>query len=213
MPYLLLCGLQSRIKGAFLRVYRPAVGIAALAPRKIKVSKCGGSVMRSRRIAFGRAALLALVLLLLAVVAVPGAGAAPAAPVRPFQATFTIHNVSQTFPDPLHILEQQAGSGNATHLGLSGFSDSQAVDLSTFPTTGCALVTNSGTLSAANGDELFFAQNGPACRQPDGSLSGHFVFTFTGGTGRFQGATGGGTVDGNNVNGVITENWTGTISF
>jgi len=169
--------------------------------------------MRSRRIAFGRVGLLALVVLLLAVVAVPGAGAAPAAPVRPFQATFTIHNVSQTFPDPLHILEQQAGSGNATHLGLSGFSDSQSVDLSTFPTTGCALVTNSGTLTAANGDELFFTQNGTVCLQQDGTLPGHFALTLTGGTGRFQGATGSGTVDGVNANGVITEVWAGTISY
>jgi hypothetical protein len=170
--------------------------------------------MRSKRTAFGRAAMLALVVLLLAVVAVPGAGAAPAAPVRPFGATFTFQNLQYTKIDTLHFLEKQGGSGVATHLGFTSLSLIIAVDKTPYPTTACVAVNGRGTLVAANGDELFFTKIGTVCPQGD-LLPGNFVYSFVGGTGRFQGVTGSGTASGVNdpTTGVITENWKGAISY
>jgi hypothetical protein len=143
----------------------------------------------------------------------PAAQPAKVAGPRPFEARFDEHVVSRTDIDPQHFREQQAGSGTATHLGQTSLSASLEVDETPFPTTGCVSVSFTGTLVAANGDELRFTKTGSVCPQKDGSLPGHFQFSFTGGTGRFQGATGSGTVEGNNVNGAIVETWTGTISF
>ncbi len=61
--------------------------------------------------------------------------------------------------------------GEATHVGRY----ENAMTLQYFPQDH---VTGSGTLTAANGDKLFW-------------IRADHVFTFTGGTGRFAGATGG----------------------
>lgn len=63
--------------------------------------------------------------------------------------------------------------GEATHIGRYS---NRAEVLSYNTVTG--MITGSGTLTAANGDQLFWERN-------------DHVFTFTGGTGRFEEAEGG----------------------
>jgi len=72
------------------------------------------------------------------------------------------------------------GQGQATHLGRFTVSADVAVDVA----TGIPLGT--WTLTAANGDTLFLAMTGSGIDP----THGFGAFTATGGTGRFQGATG-----------------------
>src|SRR5207245_11155320 len=88
------------------------------------------------------------------------------------------------------------GAGLATHLGAStDVNEAGTVDFSTSP---CATVDSPlATLFGANGDTITTILSGFGC--PTGVfgqdvLSG--TFTMTGGTGRFAGATGGGTLFG-----------------
>jgi hypothetical protein len=72
-----------------------------------------------------------------------------------------------------------------------------------------------GTFTAANGDELYFATSGAVLPSPhpDFTFEFHDTFSITGGTGRFEGASGGGTVDGFNAQGVNYHDWQGTLTF
>jgi hypothetical protein len=151
----------------------------------------------------------------LAAFATPSVVAADAAPVRPFQADFTVRVLEVIQfdpPDPLRWMEEQGGSGNATHMGLSNLSHSLVVDLHQV-SNGCFPLTGTGTLVAANGDKLFLTRTGVVCPQPDGTIPGDLPYTITGGTGRFEGATGSGIVHGVFYNGVITERYEGMISY
>ena len=86
-------------------------------------------------------------------------------------------------------------------------------------------VTGTGTLVAANGDELFGIQNGGGVNAADGTSTGTYVFTITGGTGRFANATGSFTdtyathtpistsPDGTIISGPITSTFKGNINL
>ncbi len=85
------------------------------------------------------------------------------------------------------------GVGLASHLGRSVEVDNTSqIDFSTTP---CATLTNPlTTLHAANGDVVDYTATGHVCStgvQGQSTLSG--TYTVTGGTGRFEGASGGGT--------------------
>ena len=68
------------------------------------------------------------------------------------------------------------------------------------------------TIVAANGDELFVSTTVTGCS--DGGLTEPAgTYTVTGGTGRFDGATGGGAVSSIVVDGTISTIWTGTITY
>jgi len=73
----------------------------------------------------------------------------------------------------------ESESGEATHLGLYTNSGEGTVDLRTGESTG------SGEITAANGDIVYW----------DGYKSGDtLIMTYTGGTGRFEGASGSVTI-------------------
>jgi hypothetical protein len=83
-----------------------------------------------------------------------------------------------------------SGAGNATHLGLFSVTYESEVDLATLSGHGSAHFV------AANGDSLFAEVVGQATPTSDPNvLSIVEVFTITGGTGRFTGATGSITVE------------------
>jgi hypothetical protein len=99
-----------------------------------------------------------------------------------FEGTFEIN------PANLHL--HFSGEGPASHLGDSGIvGDSQLV-----PAGPCfEIATDAVTLSAANGDQLFLTNSGQDCFDAAGNIVGNATFTITGGTGRFDGASGTGT--------------------
>ena len=117
--------------------------------------------------------------------------AAQASTERPFHADFiTQFETVLEFPI-LHVTVN--GQGQATHMGKTrAFTDDQIGNL--LDGSGSATYT----LTAANGDTLILA----LVVQPGGNINveGGVIFsgdyTVTGGTGRFSGATGGGTFAG-----------------
>ena len=72
------------------------------------------------------------------------------------------------------------GEGQATHLGRFTVTGDVAVDVAT------GIPQGTWTLTAANGDQLFLAMGGHGIDE----THGFGAFTVTGGTGRFQGASG-----------------------
>jgi hypothetical protein len=91
-------------------------------------------------------------------------------------------------PSPL-LRESDQGGGTATHIGRYTITNSHCVD----PSTG-ALTGGTFLKTAANGDQLFGTYVGTAIViQPPSPVAIFNVsgtVTFTGGTGRFAGATG-----------------------
>jgi hypothetical protein len=103
-------------------------------------------------------------------------GADPAVPV-PFKgrAEYTL-----TYAAPDGSVLVYNGTGHATHLGLF------TADASLFPHGDGSRFSATATFTAANGDQLFLIAEG-AFTSPT-SVPG--TATITGGTGRFEGATG-----------------------
>ncbi|HET9681270.1 MAG TPA: hypothetical protein VFP19_04460 [Candidatus Limnocylindrales bacterium] len=106
------------------------------------------------------------------------------------------------------------GSGEATHLGA--VSEHATVVVDTNPADaqgGCAPEARTTTLTAANGDTVTMTGSGWSC--PTGDA--HDDYVITGGSGRFQGASGSGsevnshTFTGPGV-GVASVTYDGTIS-
>lgn len=100
-----------------------------------------------------------------------------------FEGTFAINPVTLQ----LHF----SGEGTASHLGESDIvGESQLAP----PAHGCfEIATDAVTLTAANGDQLFITNSGQDCFDSTGHIVGNAIFTVTGGTGRFAGASGAGT--------------------
>ncbi|HET6838075.1 MAG TPA: hypothetical protein VFH24_08545 [Gemmatimonadales bacterium] len=119
---------------------------------------------------------------------IPSATAAGARPWKEsYHSTGTITGDAQC-PSPL-LLESYQGGGTATHTGKYEIVNSHCLD----PATG-ALTNGTFVKKAANGDQLFGTYAGSArVIQPPAPI-GIFGITgtvnFTGGTGRFTGATG-----------------------
>ena len=103
---------------------------------------------------------------------------------------------------------QLAGDGTATHLG------NYTVTLSFCARAGGVLTDGRGTFVAANGDQLNFVFDGRSVVIPPTSVQFTSFATFTGGTGRFENATGDaistGIVD--RSTGLGTGEWDGNIS-
>jgi hypothetical protein len=93
------------------------------------------------------------------------------------------------------------GTGAGTHLG-SGTVDGSSILVPKAPTAACQLPrlafdlqNDSVTLTSANGDSLFFANSGTDCFDPvTGIIVADATYRIVGGTGRFEGASGSGTV-------------------
>ncbi|HSG47138.1 MAG TPA: hypothetical protein VLA43_04890 [Longimicrobiales bacterium] len=106
--------------------------------------------------------------------------------------------------DPPFFLNTQAGEGEVTHLGRVTVTFTFCVDASDLLDDGRLTEGESlpyhdgvGILVAANGDELHVGIAGAVLPSTDPAYDFQFqdAFTFTGGTGRFQGAEGGGMTD------------------
>jgi hypothetical protein len=150
--------------------------------------------MRKERTAmtYARRILLAVFGLMAALVAVPIQ--ASAASLDPFHAT-----VAETFTaalcDPLPSLcVTTAGIGHATHLGRIRESATIVTDLASNPAPGCHNETRKTTLTAANGDQITLDATGQNCATGPTTVTAVDAYVVTGGTGRFAGAIGNGTI-------------------
>ena len=91
------------------------------------------------------------------------------------------------------------GTGRATHLGSSGITKAVHVQITFTPCTApdgqagtVTPFTEESTLTAANGDILTLRSSGSSCHTATGDII-DATFVVVGGTGRFAGASGGGT--------------------
>jgi hypothetical protein len=109
---------------------------------------------------------------------------------------------------------QLTGAGNAFKLGNS--TNSSAITIvGPAACTGGFAVHGVETLTAADGEQLTWTVDDDACpTATPGIYEISAAFTIAGGTGRFAGATGGGTIEclGNFANGTFDFTTTGTIS-
>ena len=166
-----------------------------------------------RRLSVPALSVLALVLLLLAAGATSVGAKEQERPV-PFRATYSA--IQTVTVDPLRcpVLTVNAeGGGEATHLGQFASVQSHCID----PDGSDPLSFTEGfyTFTAANGDTIFGSYGGrliPTETLGVFGLDGHF--TIAGGTGRFEGASGGGSASGlvNLVTGEASVFLQGTIS-
>jgi hypothetical protein len=120
--------------------------------------------------------------------AVPSAVAGGAAVERPLkgscETTFVPMGIAPG-PPPVQTLEITL-TCRLTHLGLTGGAATQLVTLGPPP---FAIATEI-VYVAANGDELFATFAGQGFPSPDGTVAFAGMTTYSGGTGRFEGATG-----------------------
>ena len=145
----------------------------------------------------------------LVVVALAVAGAASANTSVPFEASFS-GTSSATGPSSFLVVL----SGEATHLGKS--SETVTVTLTPGPGPFCNTDIGSVVLTGANGDQIFEAVTATTCfNLSTGLVDLSGTATITGGTGRFEGASGTITVTGT-INPATGENSTmeeGSISY
>ena len=102
-----------------------------------------------------------------------------------------VGNFSTTAPSPLLTLADSV-SGNAEGLGKVTGSFTVTIDFNHPVAAGFVLVSKTGSLVAANGDQINLAMVGTFNVT---TFDVHYVLVVTGGTGRFAGATGNGTWD------------------
>jgi hypothetical protein len=138
-------------------------------------------------------------------------GGFPTATQVPLKATFSGPGIAADIPgDRCPVLTIQiTGGGTSTHLGKFTTVQSHCA-----APPSLAFTNGEFTLTAANGDQLFGTYEGDflPLEPPLAAIDG--AFTVTGGTGRFEGATGGGDASGvqNLATGVATVALDGTIS-
>jgi len=164
----------------------------------------------------GRWAILAVAVLCAVMVALPQQ--VSAASLVPFHAT-----VAETFTAgpcaPLPSLcVTSTGSGQATHLGNVRESTVTVLDLASKPGPGCATdghaETRATTLFAANGDQITLVGTGYSCPTGPTTLTAVDSYVVTGGTGRFSGASGSGTITAtiDLANGTAVDTFSGVLS-
>ena len=154
--------------------------------------------MKTRRRLFG--ALVAASAVALAIIAVSAVAAE-----TPFKGTVNAVETSQVV-FPIASVNRE-GTGTATYLGKYTEHVTLQVNVLTMSSTGAA------TFTAANGDTLSASVVGQATRIAPTVLSIVEVYTITGGTGRFAGATGTFTLEStlNQATGVSTGTLSGSI--
>lgn len=125
-----------------------------------------------------------------------GANSAYAATMVPFDASFSGTAIPT---DPL-VTVQFSGTGIATHMGLITNGGVATVHPNPtpwpVPCAGGVANTHIEKLTAANGDELDIESHNVACPTGPSSFHGTGIWFVIGGTGRFSGASGAGTLDG-----------------
>lgn len=102
----------------------------------------------------------------------------------PFKATFKTQLQIMGAP-PIQPV-RSSGSGIASHLGKSEFEANSTVNFTVQP----AQINGTATITAANGDSFTTSFSGTTSPNGDGTATGHFTHTITGGTGRFSDISG-----------------------
>ena len=123
----------------------------------------------------------------------PGATFMSADSLVPFHATLT-EQFSGVQCSPTVLCVSVTGTGTAAHLGRVTETRQVRIDLSN-PATGCLpVLSDTMTLTAANGDQVVATGAGQNCLTDNPDVQNETVtYTVTGGTGRFSGAGGSGT--------------------
>ena len=115
--------------------------------------------------------------------------------VRPFEVS--IVGNANPVPDPAHpecvLLNTETGIIHGTHTGVGTWSSFETVDLCSNG-DGSGAVEGEFTLTAANGDQIFGTYT-TLLLVGDGAIAASGTYEITGGTGRFEDATGTGTID------------------
>jgi hypothetical protein len=119
------------------------------------------------------------------------ATAGPEPKLVPFHGSLAGTSEIQVAPPRLFIAG--TGAGHATHLGATDWTFNEVVTLGQV-VTGCPTLgttaSYTGTLTAANGDTITVVGSGTGCPTSPTTATIVDVFTVTGGSGRFEGATG-----------------------
>jgi len=135
----------------------------------------------------------------------------------PFEATFftdlvSIGPDSVNCPDPYGFLNVQEGNGSETNIGTFTTKITFCVNPMTIE-----YINGEGTFTDAEGDELYITISGQVkpTTVPDYDLEFKDPFTITGGTGRFEGASGDGTTNSlvNQTTGRTDHVWNGMITM
>ncbi len=103
----------------------------------------------------------------------------------PFKGTYTTK--AQVLQRPPFLRQRITGTGQATHLGQSTFVALSTVNLTTAPPFS---LSGTAIFSAANGDEFYTTFSGTSTPIGGGRSNVVITHTITGGTGRFENATG-----------------------
>jgi hypothetical protein len=112
---------------------------------------------------------------------------------RPFKVTLIGNANPMPTADPCVLDNNEAGTGHATHMGNITFATHETVNMCTNPDG--ADVDGTFLLTAANGDTVFGTYHTLAHLDfGTNQVSAFGQFTITGGTGRFEGASGDGTI-------------------
>jgi hypothetical protein len=151
-----------------------------------------GAVWKEDGMISTRRSSLAAMALLAVLVSTPGQ--ASAASLVPFKAT-----VSETFTAGLcspvpSLCVSITGTGHATRLGKIRESASVMSNLAAGVGPGCFSETRRTTLTAANGDQIILDAAGHNCATGPTTVTAMDAYVVTGGTGRFSGASGIGTI-------------------
>ena len=109
---------------------------------------------------------------------------------RPFMAKLAGNAHLTPTGDPSVLLNHETGAGEATHLGQFQWEDDE---VATFGAGGVSVVA-SFTMTAANGDKVYGEFTSSGSFDEDGNLVIEGSYQVTGGSGRFDGAVGSGTI-------------------
>jgi hypothetical protein len=164
----------------------------------------------------GRSRLYRLIVSLLILTSIFGlvsARSAEAAEQVPFDGSFTTSHATVVPCGPVTVCITLSGVGEARHLGRAEFVKNS---LSTRTSTPCSgglvnTYTASLTLTAADGDIITMSGSGTVCEGP-GLVQASGIYTVTGGTGRFSGASGTIAERFERVGAVVYVSLTGTIA-
>ena len=104
---------------------------------------------------------------------------------RPFKGSFT---TTSEILQPAPVLQTRiTGTWNVSQLGKSSFVALSTLNFTTQPPF---ILAGTATFTAANGDEIYTSFTGTSTPAEQGMLNVVMTHTITGGTGRFQNATG-----------------------
>ena len=104
---------------------------------------------------------------------------------QPFKGSYTTN--AQILSGPPMLQQRITGVGHSSHLGKSEFVANTTLNLTTPPPFSLG---GTAVFTAANGDQIFTSFSGTATPNMQGQNEVEMTHTITGGTGRFENASG-----------------------